>query len=298
MCGILAIVSLVMIVYFIHHIAMNIQADAVIARLGSQLTRAIQDDENRMSRVGVYIERHDYDAASEKAQNAGTPVAAPSSGYVQSIDKLAIRDLAIEHNLEVSLCRRPGHFVLEGTGLAYLAPRVGDGVPATCLDAVLSYMVLGGRRTRQQHIEFEINALVEVALRALSPSMNDPLTAVACANRIFVGLRTLLGQRNRIRVLMRDDDVPVVIPLPRGFGHYLDIAVNPLRLAGKGDLVFAQNLFSSLRDLAELSSDPSERESIRRQIYAFSSNCLSENLEDFDRERLTACAEAARQAAS
>ncbi len=294
-CGVLAVLSLALIIFFIHHISMGIQADNIVARLGRQLTQAIKDETARQETICAYLEREVFDTLSDGIGKRGVMVAARSSGYVQSIDEITMRDLAVAHDLEVRLDCRPGHFVLEGGALAHFVakPGVAGATGDSPLDDLASLVVMGERRTRQQHIDFEINALVEVALRALSPSMNDPLTAAVCVNRIFAGLRALLGQGNRMRVHVDGAGRPLVLPLPQGFEHFLHTAVAPLRRAGKNDLVFMFELIASLRGLALLAKDEAELVSIRLQIEAIADGPGDVALARMDRDEMKSRIEAA-----
>ena len=95
-------------------------------------------------------------------------------GYIQAIDAQALLNLARQHDLVIEVLRRPGHFVIVGRPLmrAWPAARVRDEVIRAAADKVVL-----GQMTPTQDLEFSIDALVEIGVRALSPGINDPRTA-------------------------------------------------------------------------------------------------------------------------
>lgn len=270
--GFLALLSLALMIHFIHHIATNIQADAVVAALGRQLLSAIEAREQRHAQNSKFIPLSDFESECDDIRERGKAIFTPRSGYIQSIDESGVLSLAEQRGVQVSFIARPGHFVIEGTPIAFVTGLDKESSDQFIAD-LQGQVVLGERRTRQQHIEFEINALVEVALRALSPSMNDPLTAVACANRIFVGLTKLTGHSGEARVLQSANGSGMVLPLPQDFGHYLDIAIDPLRRSGKNDFILSINLVGLLKDLAIVVDEAADREAIACHIRALQADC-------------------------
>ena len=290
--GGLALLSLALMIHFIHHIATNIQADAVVAALGRQLLSAIEAREQRHAQFSKFIPLSDFEERCDDVRSTGVAITAPRSGYIQSIDEVGVLGIAEEHNLQISFVTRPGQFTIEGTPIAFVSGPKGEDAKQLVED-LQSNFVLGERRTRQQHIEFELNSLVEVALRALSPSMNDPLTAVACANRIFVGLTKLTGHSGEARVLEAEDGTGIVLPLPQDFGHYLDVAIDPLRRSGKTDLILSMNLAGLLKDLAMTVDNQTDRTAIASHIKALQKDCEEIFTSQADRSKLNKATAAA-----
>ena len=94
--------------------------------------------------------------------------------------------LATEEDFVVRLERRPGNYVVAGCPLALVLP--GSRVTDRLTDQVRSLFVLGHTRTSNQDIEFGVNQLVEIAVRALSPGLNDPFTAITCVDHLGTAL--------------------------------------------------------------------------------------------------------------
>ena len=100
--------------------------------------------------------------------------------------------LAVEHDLVVRIGRRPGKFVIDGGELARVWP--GDRLDDALAAAVRGAFYIGPQRNLTQDVEFAIDQLVEVAVRALSPGVNDPFTAIACVDRLGEALCALAGR--------------------------------------------------------------------------------------------------------
>ena len=120
------------------------------------------------------------------------PVGADGDAYLQFIDWEALLALGMEEDLVVRLERRPGDYVVASRPLALVWP--GSRVTDRLTDQVRSLFVLGHQRTFDQDIEFGVNQLVEIAVRALSPGLNDPFTAMTCVDHLGSALCRLASR--------------------------------------------------------------------------------------------------------
>lgn len=91
-------------------------------------------------------------------------------------------ELASQEDLLLRLERRPGHYLVHGQALVMVWP--GERVTEALVDRLNDAFVFGNQRTANQDVEFSFLQLVEIAVRALSPGINDPFTAVACVDRL------------------------------------------------------------------------------------------------------------------
>jgi uncharacterized membrane protein len=168
----LAIANLGVLIYFIHHVAMSIRADQVIAAVGHDLDGAVEHLFPEQLGQGLVAQ-----GAGDTAPAAVPPAAPPDAlpvaldhdGYLQVLDVDTLMSLAAEHDLVVTLLRRPGDFIVadEPAALVWPAEQVDDEV---CV-AISGAFILGRERSAQQDVMFVVNQLVEVAARALSPGI-------------------------------------------------------------------------------------------------------------------------------
>ena len=183
-----AIVSIGVLIYVIHHVSVSIQADEVVARVSRELEHGIDRlFPGRLGKPGSEIsqEPSEVDLPAGFASEA-RPVGALKDGYLQLIDADALMALAAEEDLLLRLERRPGHYIVKGRAIVLVWP--ADRVTETLVDKLNAAFMIGSQRTAAQDIEFSFHQLVEIAVRALSPGINDPFTAIACVDRLGSGL--------------------------------------------------------------------------------------------------------------
>ncbi len=208
----LAIASIGVLIYFIHHAATSIQVDHVISNVGRELDEAIDRlFPNKMGRGASKCRQEPMisDIPADFERDA-CPIQAASSSYIQAVDTNQLLQTATEGNLLLRLQQCPGDFVVKGSPLALVYP--ADAVCKKLTAQINDAFVLGSQRTDQQDIEFSVNQLVEIAVRALSPGINDPFTAVRCIDQLSAAL-CHLAQREIPSAYRYDDDDKGSIPL-------------------------------------------------------------------------------------
>ena len=180
-CGLVfAVISVGVLIFFIHHVSSSILADNLIARVASELREGV----DRLFPDSLAENDDDGLRAEESAEETArmeTPayeMNASTSGFIQAVDVEHLFNLACEKELLVRLRRRPGDFVAEGELLAEVWPREKAGKKVN--EALNDAFYFGRQRTPTQDVEYSIDQLVEVAVRALSPGINDPFTAITC----------------------------------------------------------------------------------------------------------------------
>ena len=181
----LILASLGVLIYFIHHVAKSIQLPEVIASIARDLAIAI-DAEAVASSARAGLETGPSIAELERRMDeTGAVVAAPSSGYLQFVAYDELVGIAGDANAVIRLLYRPGHFVVEGLPLATVWP--ADAVEEITRSLERAHFA-GPHRTLAQDLAFAIDQLVEIAIRALSPAINDTFTAITCIDWLSDGL--------------------------------------------------------------------------------------------------------------
>ncbi len=209
--------SVAVLVYFLNHVPSAIRITKVIEGIGSRLLRAVE---------ATYPREGSNDEPEERPR--GKPLLASEAGYVQLIDFGDLERLARKNALELSLSVRTGDFV--HTGLPLLEYTGGDGA-SDGEDDLRDCFTLGFSRTPEQDPQFLIDELVEIGMRALSPGINDPFTAITALH--WLGAATAqIGSRYLIKDICNEDaeDCPVY-PLPDDFEHYVQRGFGTIRSA-------------------------------------------------------------------
>jgi uncharacterized membrane protein len=183
---VLVVLSFGFLVYYSHRIARSIQNPDMIGAIADDLYVAAGGAHVSGPGEGTGAVPDD-DAILRKAET-GAIVSCPKSGYVQHVDHSALVGAARAADALIVLRFRPGQFVLRGEPLAAIVPPGNArGVEA----AVDRSIRIGRHRTLTQDSEFGIAQIVEIAIRALSPAVNDTFTGVACVDWLADALLTL-----------------------------------------------------------------------------------------------------------
>ncbi|EMI44433.1 DUF2254 domain-containing protein [Rhodopirellula sp. SWK7] len=230
MVGVLmAIVSVGVLIFFIHHIPETIHVSNIIAGVGRRLNAQI--DSQFPARVGdprdVEAE-HDsqsalpplFDESAEKVQSDGT-------GYLEYIDGDGLLDVATRHDLVLHVQPSPGDFVTRSHVLLLASPR--DRIDEKIASELSAMFVYGSQRTATQDLRFQVNQLVEVAMRALSPGVNDPFTAISCMDWLQSALETLASRELPAAHRYDDDQRLRVIAEPVTFRAFASLVFDQLR---------------------------------------------------------------------
>jgi uncharacterized membrane protein len=256
----LALLSLGLLIYFVHHVATSIQADDVVARVAGELSASIDR---------LFPEHIGRGAGHAGQQEPHPPrpedvcvVRAAADGYVQVIEASTLLDLATRANVVIAIERRPGEYVTEGELLARVWP-VRDGSDALAA-RVRATFVTGAVRTPAQDIGFSIDQLVEIAARALSPSLNDPFTPVACLNRLGSAAIRLAQREMPSRYRLDADGRVRVVAPPVTMPSLIDSALDRLREAARASALTTVRLMEVIHGAALVATRPEDRAALRR----------------------------------
>ncbi len=230
----LSIASMVVLIYFIHHISVSIQADEIISRVNNDLLAGI--DRLFPEKFGTNDAPKTPPSQCEIGggsgmptgfNNGAQPVAARSDGYIQYLDAERLLNLAKDQDFLLRLARRPGHYVVAGSTLSHVWP--AEKLDEELAQQINDAFILGSQRTPSQDIEYAINQLVEVAVRALSPGINDPFTAMTCVDRLSTALRRI-ALREIPSALRYDEQGKLRVIAPSiTFAGIVDAAFNQIR---------------------------------------------------------------------
>jgi uncharacterized membrane protein len=259
---VLAVSGVAVLIFFIHHVASSIQASSVIASAAQETIQAI--DRLFPKKLG-----HTLDEAEEGQSpplvddRKWQIVSAAESGYIQGVDNTALLRLARERKTIVRMERGVGEFVVENTPLASLTLEAPpDSETMVELRAAFS---LSRYRTVEQDAAFGIRQIVDVALKALSPGINDTTTAVTCLDYLAMILSRLAPQQIPASHRYEDGVLRVIAKGPC-FQSLLSDAFDQIRESSKGNLGVMLRMLGSLETIASLTADPSRRQAINEQV--------------------------------
>jgi uncharacterized membrane protein len=257
---VLALCSIAVLIFFIHHIPNSIHANTVVAKIGRQLIDAFGrlypefigegGDTNKAServpRVPDALGGNDEAATAFEAQ--AVAIRSPRTGYIEMVKDERLMKTASEHDLVLRLDRRPGEFIHEGRVFVHAWPR--ERVSEQAIAAIEGAFSVGSQRTPLQDTRFLIDELVEVGARALSAGINDPFTAIACLDWLGAGLSELA--RRSIPNPLRTDEHGALrmIASPLDYAGYVQLAFGQFRQYLAGDSIAVAHALKVIETVA------------------------------------------------
>lgn len=242
----LAITSVVMLIYFVQHAAKSIQSWEIIQNTSSDLDSSINTLLSRKFGQGRAASRGVEEIPSDKE---ASPILATGGGYIQGVDDEALVKIASSFDILVRLKHRPGNYIVEGDELARISP--GKLANNQLTRQINDALILGKQRSAIQDVEFSVNRLVEIAIRAISPSINDPFTALQCINKLTAGLCRLAESEIPSPYRYDNDNKLRLIRNQATFAELTDSAFDPIRQYGRSDAMVAIGLLEAIATVAQ-----------------------------------------------
>lgn len=255
----LAFVAIGLLIFFIHHIADSLQAASIIDSVTTETLEAVdrlfpaQVDEAAAGSAGGGL-------PAAPASRAWAAIPARETGYLQDVDADALLDLAHEEGVVVRMERAIGEFVIESCPLASVSGKPPDDRMIQKLNAACA---LGRFRTVHQDVGYGIQQLVDVALKALSPGINDTTTAINCVDYLGAILARLAVRR--VETLDPAGGECRVITCQPAFDKLLADAFDPIRQNAEGNVAVLTRLLQVLATIDARTSDARRRGAIRQQ---------------------------------
>ncbi|MEX2662338.1 MAG: DUF2254 domain-containing protein [Vicinamibacterales bacterium] len=286
---VLAMLSLGVLIFFIHHVATSIQASRIIANVAEDLEAAI--DRLFPDTIGEDAATADPAGGSPDESDAidegSREVGATTTGYVQSIDARGLMEVARARNVVVRVRARPGAFVRKGQALLTVGPTPPHGDRDD--KPFQNVFIIGSDRTGTQDVTFFIDQLVELAVRALSPGINDPGTARLCIDRLEQVL-CHLGRRRLPSAARHDDEGRVrVFAPPPTFAGIVESAFDEIARYSRSSVSVTCRLLEAVGSVGSCVRREADRRALRRQAAEIAGRVRESPFSEGDRERIARC---------
>ncbi len=231
----LALACLGTLIWLVHHVATSINVETVVDAVHRDLCAAV-----------VARTRDEADQHPPAEAPRGDPVAPASGGYLQAVDAEALADWAHEHRVILAMRVRPGDYVPTGFPVAILSTGVGD-----VAEAVSRSLTFGRRPAALQDLEYSVRQLVEIAVRALSPGINDPMTAGSVLDHLGDALCRIAPRHLPTGAVTRDGRVVLVHPVT-DYGGLCDAMFHMIRQNAAGSVHVLARMLDVLARVAEV----------------------------------------------
>ena len=251
----LALACVAWLLYFIHHISQAISVNQIVDRIASE-TEAMIDEmmplPHRPTRMA------DNDPVKPEAWE--TPVFSDTSGYIRFIDTVQLVARAKAYRVKVHVLRRVGQFV--PAGIPLLMVYKGERLSAEGVTDLRAAFDFGPARTLQQDLEFGALQIVDIALKAISPAVNDPSTAISCVDQLSRILIRFASRELPESVLYDPPGVVRVSIQWTDFDRMVDAAFEQIRLYSQTDMAVSLRLLRALGDIAVGTPDEQYRRTL------------------------------------
>ncbi len=263
----LAAFNLGVFIYFIHHTAESIQASSIITNIAKSLEgliKQIYPEEQLSHQRGLSDEALDIAMTipanfDEEARD----VPMEHSSYLQTVGTDRLVAAAKEHGVIVNVPHRPGTFLVERRSLLQVWPseRLTDDLEGE----LRASFTFGPRRTPLQDFDFLFDQLTEVALRALSPGVNDPVTAIECINRIGAGFNLLASRKPHSPYFCDDEDKLRLIYTQVNITDLVKNTFGPLRRFSGDSMMVSLHLLETIKALRAINDHPELGDALTEQ---------------------------------
>jgi uncharacterized membrane protein len=255
--SLLTILCLLALLFYIHKIARLIISDTVVEAIAGHLVRSLQE-------VFPQAEIDQQEEASEVDDAPGWVVAIDTPGYLQVVDYQRLLELAAARNLLLEVKCRAGNFILrQGTHVVVR----GETAPDQELkDSIRKAFTIGAQQTPAQDPEHNIRQLVEIAIRALSPGINDPFTAKAVLDRLGAAFEEAFARALQPSRLRDRTGVIRVVAARTNLDDLLGAAFHPIRQAGAEHPAILISIAETITKLSASVRDERQRAALAEQL--------------------------------
>lgn len=244
----LALLSVGTLVWFVHHIATSINVETVVDAVHRDLCRAVA--ERTQETAGP--------APIRKEEPEGLRIAVSASGYLQALDADSLADWAHEHGAAVTLRVCPGDYVPSGYPVAVLSNEV-EGADI----AIARALTFGRSRAAHQDLEYSVRQLTEIAVRALSPGVNDPFTASSVLDHLGDALCRIVPRHLPTGVIARQGRIVLTHPAT-DYAGLCDAMFHMIRQNAAGSVHVLARMLDVLGRVAEVEASPDRVAELRR----------------------------------
>lgn len=259
-----AIVNIILLIVFIHGVAMSIQTGKVISDISSSVSKQV--------RV-LFPEKMDNEADTEpdlqvdaiKSEYANiVTLRSPKNGYLQYIDRESLLKVMTNSDSFFELNYKLGDYLVEDIeiGKLYTNEKFEEGK----LEKILYHFFIGKTRTTHQDLEFAILQMVEVGVRALSPGVNDPFTAIACIDNLTAIMCYLTKVKFPSKYWVDDNKKLRLIAEALDFESVLDAAFNQIRQFSEGNTAVNIRLMEALVIIHKFTTKESYKKAVIKHI--------------------------------
>jgi uncharacterized membrane protein len=260
-------ICLCYLIFFIHHIAIAIQANYIVDRIARDTEELLKE------RFGAPLVGFPESEEPLVVPTGGVTLRAAKSGYIQYIDEDKLLALAKAAGASIYYHRGVGQFIAASVPLANINPDTAANEEfqrqcQTCFH-------IGPLRSMEEDVEFGVLQIVDIALKAISPAVNDPSTAISCIDHLSSIMVLAASLTPPVSRVYDDKGVVRLIRRQPSFVRLLEVAYNQIGPYGKGDMAVTLRLMRALYDISGATKYPPYLAAICKEAERVGKACAS-----------------------
>lgn len=265
----LAIGGVLVLVFFIHHIADSLQITRILEKITDETKQAIET--MFPQDLGDAATESEIDETIHAAEvKDWKKIRALQAGYVQDIDTVGLMEFAEKNKILVKMRLGIGQFLGRGAVLAEITPDTSPEkwempISDEKIKEINDFFSIARHRTIEQYAGFGIRQIVDIALKALSPGINDTTTAISCIDNLGEIIGEIARRQMPARVRAKAN-VPRVIALAPDFQNYVETAFDQVRISGRSNQAIFERLLTTMVFIAGCTNIETRRTSLRIQV--------------------------------
>ncbi|WP_161973732.1 DUF2254 domain-containing protein [Hwanghaeella grinnelliae] len=273
-------VNLFVLLGFVHHIAQSCMADSVIYRVSRELNHTIDrlaEDE------GTEDESEELADLPSDFEKSGVPLELRQSGYIQHIGYKTVVERAAAADALVRIDVSAGYYGIAGERVGWIhGVKDGTDEARTLLDAIGGAITIDTTRTPTQDLEYSVRHLVEIAVRALSPGINDNYTAIQVVDQFSASLAAMFSKTVPNGRYCDEDGVARLWAVTTGPEDIVFNAFDRIRLAAAGKPDVTAHMLAKIKVLSSFARRDAVRSVLRDQVKAIMQDmeCCSATIVD------------------
>jgi uncharacterized membrane protein len=278
------------LILLVQHISTMLQAPNIAAAAGAELQDVVHMEIPDEILSGDILDGGLATHPDSLLETDGYAVRARRTGYIQYIDPQYVLTLAREHDLVIRLLHKPGHNVWQDAPIAMIWPaaRVDEELERQICNAFR----IGNGRTPTQDVVYAVNQLVEMAVRAMSPAINDPFTAMTCLDYIGQGLAQFIQQGEKSPYYYDQANHLRLVLEPVTFEELLSAAFDMLRHCSCDNAAVLQHMLEVIDAIGQQTLTPEARQMLAHHVSLIQNESQAGHLIEADRQLIQLSGEA------
>jgi uncharacterized membrane protein len=269
------------LIFFIHHVAVSIQSSSIIASAARQTLRTIESLYPEQMREGEDPSESEMDKSLP--HSTWQPVPSQHLGYIATVATASLINIAHEEGVTLRMACGPGNFIIQGAPLLFIS--LSQPPDSSTIHRLNACFTVSRERSIEQDAAFGIRQIVDVALKALSPGVNDMTTAIVCLDYLSAILASLGNRRIGPRHLYENGALRVVAAGPT-FEDFADLTLDQIRQDARCDPNVVLRMLTAIESASHATPSEARRAVLRRHVRHIAET-VNENVNSgYDRERV------------